>query len=114
MTTGRCSTCIAVPMQLDRTTALGVAKEVLAGMVGLSEVAMWDEQTVTAFTPTPLLGLGWAPQQLSIVVEPVAEGATRLTCCSRPRYATALNDAGRSVKTATELARRTTLACHGR
>jgi hypothetical protein len=114
VTSGRCSTCVAVPTQLDRAAALGVAKEVLVDMVGLSEVAMWDEQTVTAFTPTPLLGLGWAPQQLSIVVEPVAVGATRLICCSRPRHATALNDAGRSDQTARELARRTTLACQGR
>jgi hypothetical protein len=104
VTSGNGVTCIPVEVQLGAAEARMLAEEAIRH-VGGEQIEVWNSSTVTGWTPKVALEIGWAPQQVSIVIQPKESGhECLLLCCSRPRFAMALSDGGQARRTAGRLA----------
>lgn len=97
------SPAISVDLELPRQEARRLACAAVRTTAECDQVVDTDE-VIVGWQQVPLLGLGWAPQQVAVQIVPLGENRTRLVCFSRPRFAIALSDGGRSRRVVNSLA----------
>ena len=99
----RSSESITVDVALPTSQARQKAEDVIRVICAHDPVVV-EGNVVVAWTDAPLLGFGWAPQQVAVQVVPLSEERTRLLCYSRPRFALTVRDLGRGRRIRQEFA----------
>ncbi|HEV3268952.1 MAG TPA: hypothetical protein VGZ68_11185 [Acidimicrobiales bacterium] len=97
-------TCIKVvgPLAGGATEAVNIAERAISNVGGVNLEIVGN--VVVGWSPVPVLGLGWAPQQIVVKLEPDEDISSAFKCCCRPRFGTAIYDAGQSRRLAERLA----------
>jgi len=100
---GRNTSSVPVDLPIPAPEAMRIAQDALLTTCGHGPIEVVGGVTL-GWTDAAFLGIGWAPQQVAIRVDPLSESQSRLTCMSRPRYKMTVSDIGRSHRMAEEIA----------